>query len=137
LMRDGLNAGLPSDRFQVEWWIDSRRVRDRLAGTASRFTGFGTQTHITGRSAEGLLMPGEPMPCFDMEVIQVEIPADYQAIKGTDPGLAMEWRMVTREIFDASFSAGYVVVDFVSHQTEEGLRSFYVLCSIDWEEICA
>jgi predicted GNAT superfamily acetyltransferase len=77
------------------------------------------------------------MPCFDMELIQVEIPADYQAIKSADPGLAMEWRMVTREIFEASFSAGYVVVDFVSHQTGEGLRSFYVLCSGDREEICA
>lgn len=137
LMRDGLNAGLPSDRFQVEWWIDSRRVRDRLAGTGSRIPEFGIQAHITGRSAEGLLKPGEPMLCFDLEFLKVEIPVDYQAIKSADPGLAMEWRMVTREIFDASFSAGYVVVDFVSHQTEEGLRSFYVLCSRDWEEICA
>ena len=25
-MRDGLNAGLPSDRFEVEWWLD-RKIR--------------------------------------------------------------------------------------------------------------
>ncbi len=31
-MRDGLNAGLPSDRFQVDWWIASERVAQRLAG---------------------------------------------------------------------------------------------------------
>ena len=30
-MRDGLNAGLPSDRFQVDWWIASERVAQRLA----------------------------------------------------------------------------------------------------------
>ena len=29
-MRDGLNAGLPSDRFQVDWWIASERVAQRL-----------------------------------------------------------------------------------------------------------
>ncbi len=29
-MRDGLNAGLPSDRFQVDWWIATPRVADRL-----------------------------------------------------------------------------------------------------------
>jgi len=30
-MRDGLNAGLPSDRFQVDWWIHTRRVERRLS----------------------------------------------------------------------------------------------------------
>ena len=29
-MRDGLNAGLPSDRLQVDWWIGSERVEGRL-----------------------------------------------------------------------------------------------------------
>ena len=26
-MRDGLNLGLPSDRFQVDWWVNTKRVR--------------------------------------------------------------------------------------------------------------
>jgi predicted GNAT superfamily acetyltransferase len=30
-MRDGLNAGLPSDRFQVDWWINTLRVESRLS----------------------------------------------------------------------------------------------------------
>src|SRR5574342_498719 len=30
-MRDGLNAGLPSDRFQVDWWVHTRRVERRLS----------------------------------------------------------------------------------------------------------
>jgi predicted GNAT superfamily acetyltransferase len=29
-LRDGLNAGLPSDRFQADWWIHTRRVERRL-----------------------------------------------------------------------------------------------------------
>ena len=29
-MHNGLNAGLPSDRFQVDWWIASERVAQRL-----------------------------------------------------------------------------------------------------------
>ena len=28
-MRDGLNAGLPSDRFEVEWWLDEGRGERR------------------------------------------------------------------------------------------------------------
>jgi GNAT superfamily N-acetyltransferase len=35
-MRDGLNAGLPSDRFQVDWWINTRRVERRLGKRARR-----------------------------------------------------------------------------------------------------
>src|SRR3970282_1162763 len=30
-MQDGLNAGLPSDRLLVEWWITSNRVKQRLS----------------------------------------------------------------------------------------------------------
>ena len=30
-MLDGLNAGLPSDRFQVDWWINTERVKRRLS----------------------------------------------------------------------------------------------------------
>ncbi len=30
-MLDGLNAGLPSDRFQVDWWLNSQRVERRLS----------------------------------------------------------------------------------------------------------
>ena len=33
-MRDGLNAGLPSDRFQVDWWINTKRVERRLSKRA-------------------------------------------------------------------------------------------------------
>ncbi len=30
-MRDGLNAGLPSDRFQVDWWLNTQRVQRRIS----------------------------------------------------------------------------------------------------------
>ena len=36
-MRDGLNVGLPSDRFQVDWWINSERVQQRISPEAARF----------------------------------------------------------------------------------------------------
>ncbi len=30
-LRDGLNVGLPTDRFQVDWWVNSTRVERRLS----------------------------------------------------------------------------------------------------------
>ncbi len=43
-MRDGLNAGLPSDRFQVDWWLNTHRVERRL-GKRARPTM--TLSHLT------------------------------------------------------------------------------------------
>jgi predicted GNAT superfamily acetyltransferase len=67
--------------------------------------------------------------CLDppAPVVAVEIPADYQAIKAADAGLALEWRLASRALFEAAFAAGYRVV---GHQTAgQGgeRRSLYVL----------
>jgi predicted GNAT superfamily acetyltransferase len=35
-MRDGLNVGLPSDRFEVDWWVNTKRVNRRLSRRARR-----------------------------------------------------------------------------------------------------
>ena len=34
-MRDGLNAGLPSDRFQVDWWVNTKRVERAIKQTCA------------------------------------------------------------------------------------------------------
>jgi hypothetical protein len=62
----------------------------------------------------------------DAHLLRVEIPADYQAIKSGDPGLALEWRLAMRQVFEAYFAAGYTVVDF-GHKAEGDPRSFYIL----------
>ncbi len=38
-----------------------------------------------------------------------------------------DWRFFTREVFEESFKAGYIVTDFIYDRTEEKARSFYVL----------
>lgn len=35
-LRDGLNVGLSTDRFQVDWWVNSQRVNRRLGKGARR-----------------------------------------------------------------------------------------------------
>ena len=58
-LTDGLGAGLPSDRFQVEWWIAAERVRQCLAGDSGRpLADPIVQVNATARTSEGYLMPG-------------------------------------------------------------------------------
>jgi predicted GNAT superfamily acetyltransferase len=128
-MTDGLNAGLPSDRFEVEWWLSSERVVGRIAGELRQPPVEPiVQANATYLLPNGIVAPGDL--CVDAEAptIRVEIPADYQAIKAADPGLARDWRLATRQLFEAYFAAGYAAVDFLSHPVGGVRRSFYLLC---------
>jgi predicted GNAT superfamily acetyltransferase len=44
--------------------------------------------------------------------LRIEIPADIQRIKATDPARARSWRMATRAAFTSAFAASYRVTDY-------------------------
>jgi predicted GNAT superfamily acetyltransferase len=141
-MRDGLNAGLPSDRFDVDWWVNSKRVNRRLSrrarlrlDLAHYFSGGAEILNPSRWGNDGLPRPVDPvaLPGDGAEgqggsspLILVEIPADFQVVKSAGPGLALEWRMHTRRLFEALFGRGYLVTDFVYLPGSQP-RSFYVL----------
>ena len=127
-LTDGLGAGLPSDRFQVEWWIADDRVRQCLAGdSGGRLADPIVQVNATAHTAGGYLTPGAICLKENARTIRFEIPADYQALKADDPALALEWRLAVRRISEAYFASGYVVADFSHCRTQEGERSYYIL----------
>lgn len=141
-MRDELNAGLPSDRFQVDWWINTQRVQRRLSRQARRpldlahFLSAGAEIiNPTTADSRGYALPegqhssgqanAEPIK-YSQPLLLVEIPADFMALKAADPGLGLEWRLHTRALFESLFAQGYLVVDFVRLQGQQS-RSFYLL----------
>ena len=120
-MRDTLNAGLPSDRFQVDWRIASPRVEAALRDSRPNRVPSVLQA-IDAR----LLNPGGPagvVAALAGPRLLIEIPADFQALKARDAGLSRAWRQHTRELFEAAFAAGYVADDLLV----EGGRSYYLL----------
>jgi predicted GNAT superfamily acetyltransferase len=136
-MDDDLNRGLPSDRFDVDWWVNSPRVNLRLSRRRRKHLDL---AHFLSGGAV-IINPamldtqGFPHPAAARElqfskglpILLVEIPSDFQAVKAGDLQLALAWRLHTRTIFEQLFGAGYLVTDFV-RVTERPLRSFYVLC---------
>lgn len=141
-MRDGLNAGLPSDRFQVDWWINTRRVESRL-GKRSRPTLklthvarsglrplYPLQPSTDNPSAPlraSLPHPPEHLPPFDDRLLLAEIPGDFMELKSKDFALARDWRFFTRELFENAFKANYIVTDFVFDKNNGSPRGLYVL----------
>jgi len=133
-MRDGLNAGLPTDRFQVDWWLNTPRVERRLGKRArgtlglNQFEKADLQPLYTLRTGtDGLPRPPEHLPLLSGSLLLAEIPSDFMALKATDFALARDWRFFTREAFETAFDKGYLVTDFVFDKSNNKARSFYVL----------
>jgi predicted GNAT superfamily acetyltransferase len=105
-----------TDRLWVRWLLNSRRVRDRLAGKNHR---------VEALDALKLLAPlvrfdptnGKPAranlaEALGRQRVSVEIPGDILEVERTDMALAREWREATRWAFRESVKAGFVVTEF-------------------------
>ena len=134
-MRDSMNASGPSDRFEVDWWVNSRRVARRLSrrprkklDLAHYLAAGAFIANPCQESPSGWPHPIVPYPSLsaDPMLMLVEIPSDIQAVKQTDQALALEWRTSTRELFQELFSLGYLITDFVFLPGTHP-RSYYVL----------
>lgn len=131
-MRDGLNRGLASDRFQVDWWIASNRVETRLSSnrpplTRDLYEQVGTRVLNEALfNPSGLPVPPDQILPLDAERGLVEFPALFQDVKRIDPALALAWRVQTREIFRKAFATGYSVTDML-YERGAAPRTFYVL----------
>jgi predicted GNAT superfamily acetyltransferase len=80
-----MHAGLPTDRFMAEWWLDSGRVKDILADN--------------------------PAP-FAAATQRVSIPADIGDIKIKNREAAADIQSRVRGQFERYFADGYVATSF-------------------------
>ena len=91
-MRDGLNAGLPSDRFQVDWWIRTRRVEHRLGKRARGTIGLSQLQEAEIQlfysalpRVDGFLQPPEAFTPPGERLALAEIPPDFTALEIRGP----------------------------------------------------
>jgi len=104
-----------TDRLWVRWMLNSRRVRDRLAGKNAR---------VETLDAMKLLAPlvrfdpsGKPgradlAESLARQRVSIEIPGDILEVERADMGLAREWRDATRWAFREAMKAGFFVAEF-------------------------
>jgi predicted GNAT superfamily acetyltransferase len=130
-----LNAGLPTDRLSVNWWIRSTRIHTRLdsrekgasqPATSDLLAQAAPILSVT-RRADGLPVSGAPDLRLDSPLLALEIPSDFQALKAADSELAKDWRMTTRAAFEHYFSAGYTATECLFDQSSGYKRSVYLL----------
>ncbi|WP_428909866.1 GNAT family N-acetyltransferase [Niallia sp. Krafla_26] len=130
-MKDGLNAGMPSDRFNVEWYIDHPYLEERRS--------WFVELEVT---PEGLALDWQQRPdglpqavearnkdYSDVPYLFVPIPVDNHGLKKQNPELALDWRYKTREVFVSLFSQGWAACHVIRKKDEP--CEYYVLCRRD------
>ncbi|MCY4145092.1 MAG: GNAT family N-acetyltransferase [Chloroflexi bacterium] len=112
-MRDGINAGLASDRLEAHWQLAAPRrnspIPDELTMLLSCDTSRNWRCDI----------PAAP----DAPGYGIEIPLDIGALKQVDAKQAQQWQLAVRSGMLALLAAGYVVSGF---KRGDG-RAWYVL----------
>ena len=107
-MPDILNAGLPSDRFLVEWNIAEEASKRRA--DAINIREVPQLIHVEEDSY------GFPVPVsvsLDYEekanLLCVPVPNQFQSIKSNNLKAALAWRLKTREVFTHYLGKGWAV----------------------------
>jgi predicted GNAT superfamily acetyltransferase len=100
-MEDELNRGLPSDRFEAEWWLRGQKPAMPPG-----------EPIVLLRVGAGGEPVRESRPLTAGATALIGVPLDFQAVKRASSELAFRWRMESRAAFEAALSAGLVAVDF-------------------------
>jgi len=130
----GINAGLPTDRLDVEWWLASQHVENAISGAWKPSLDEWRRAGARHANPVHFRTSGLPVPTgFDFggaRRILVEIPRDFNAVKSVDMTLAAEWRMHIRHLLEDAFAQKYAIVGFYSEGQADTARSYYLL----WRE---
>lgn len=124
-----LHRGSPTDRFIAQWRLDAPHVLRRIS---ARGIGLVRDARVAdaplanpSRPGDRWLRPGAADLDIDARRLLVEIPSNLTELQSSAPGLALEWRLSTRAIFEHYFARGYRAVDFFL--SREAARGQYLL----------
>ncbi len=112
-MTDALNRGVPSDRCQVDWLLNSPTS---LTNGDTRRSLSAVDPAVLSilparRRPNGFLEPLDGIPAIVGPPIALPIPEDIAAIRAVDGGLSMAWRMYMRHVLERAFADGYRMTD--------------------------
>ena len=107
IMDDDLNAGAPTDRFQVDWYLTSGRVNHALAEERrDPAWDLATMQILPAK-------PEAPELLLDGRTMAMPLPDDVGLLRQQDRQLLIDWRYFTRQVFEQAFAAGYAVLDCI------------------------
>lgn len=130
---------VPCDRFLVTWDLIKEKSKPEYDLEALIESGWmavkAEKKTVEGRGGPVELEVAEEVNLkLDNEFLLVEIPVDfYTMLRETDVtddrvrSIPLEWRMKTRQVFQALIERDYKIIDFCKIQKNEQVRDFYIL----------
>jgi len=106
----GLDEGLPTDRLLVTWNLTAKRVVKKMEEKEPKIL----ESFHTSQIGK-----------FDDTTAYIEIVRDIRSLKKKNLREAYDWRMKTRNQFEAAFNAGFVAEELVFSENQQ--RVFYKL----------
>lgn len=139
-LRDSINIGMPTDRFEAEWWIKSKLVEDKLKGllrppTLDTLIKLGGEVVTNVEFSNNLPVLTNYNLDINSKLVLIEIPEDLSKLR-SDNNLLLKWRLGLREVFNRYLNElNYVVVEFVSEFVGGLRRNYYILLREGLERI--
>lgn len=114
------DKNIPIDKILIKWELDSQRVREKKAGTY--------RGKIEIEKALSKYPVIDENNFTDSNMVLVEIPENFIALKKTSFEKALYWRLSTRKIFNEYINKrGYWITEFYSQKKEGERHNYYLL----------
>jgi predicted GNAT superfamily acetyltransferase len=131
-MRDTLNKGMISDRFEAEWWIKTRRVDESLRGKRKHLNAWELKTskaELVNETdlEEGIRRPVKLHINLKMDRLLYEVPSRIDKVKALGLDLARKWTLHNRRAFENYFAKKYVATDVLLDHGKDETRVYYLL----------
>ena len=104
-----------TDRLWARWLLNSRRVRERVAGKDARgetLDALRLLAPLVRFDGSGRPARAELAESLARQRISIEIPGDILEVERADAALAREWRLATRWAFTEAMKAGFFAAEF-------------------------
>ncbi len=129
---DSLNRGRLTDRFEIEWWVGSKRVRKLLEQGHRRLwvnelLDQGVELVNETMKKSGVRQPSQVRLGLRGRRLLVEIPENIVRVGDLSLAVSRAWTMSFRRIFENYFGRGYVVTDVLVESGSGERKVFYLL----------
>lgn len=119
--------------LEVEWWVQSPRVKTLLAGTRPRLElvdaleAGAPKLNAGVLKEDDLLWPTDEEVAPDGAMALIEVPLGFRVLRAQDASLASAWQGQIQRLLGWAFAAGYWLTDLLELRGERSPRAYYLL----------
>ncbi len=131
-IKDSINEGLETDRFEAEWYITSKYVSNKLEGKIKTpsfdeliekgaYLAINNETReVKGKDGEkfNVETPIKKEFKLNSKIILISIPKEISFIKEINKEIAQMWRLYTREAYKFYLSNGYIAIGYTKNKNK-------------------